>query len=345
MNYDSYQDDSYGNADPQSTRGFKDYFRWFLRRFWIFLTTLFGGFFLGRVSAVPAATDDEETTEALDAGVGTRDVEIESADDEETGDEASRAEILSHRMFPARNDGAVLNAFSRRLPRQLPQRRSQRWQSSRRGSGFDLRRNIRRALQRDGEMFELFRRRRKLKQRPICLLIDISGSMKGQSEDFLRLAHIVVQRAERAEVFTLGTRLTRVTKALRNRHRDATLAEVAGLVSDFDGGTRIGDAMQALLSVPKFAVCLRGAAVIVLSDGLERGDPDAMVDAAARISRMAWRLDWLSPLASDEDFVPRTEALRLSLRSFDSLSGAGSLESVATHILDLAVPSLRRRAA
>ena len=306
---------------------------------------LFDGFFLGRVMAVPAPAEEDESVEALDAGIGTQDIEIDSADDEETGDEASRAETLSHRTFPPRDASRVLTSFSRRLPGRLPLRRSQRWQRNRRGEGFDLRRNMRKALARDGEFFELFRRRRKLKQRPITLLLDVSGSMKEQSEEFLHLAHIVVQRSERAEVFTLGTRLTRVTKALQNRDRNAALADVAGLVADFDGGTRIGDALQAMLSVPRFAVCLRGAAVVVLSDGLERGDPGAMVDAVARISRSAWRLDWLSPLASSEDFEPRTEALRLSLGYFDSLAGAGNVEIVADHILSLASAPQRRRAA
>lgn len=306
---------------------------------------LFDGFFLGRVATAPGEPDDDASTEAFDAGQSELEIEVETSDDEETGDEASRAEVLSHRTFQQTDPGEVLNSFLRRLPARLPRRRSQRWRPDRHGAGFDLRRNMRKALQRDGELFDLHRRSRKLKPRPLVLLIDVSGSMKDQSEDFMRLAHIVVHRAARAEVFTLGTRLTRVTKALETRNQEEGLQDVAGLVADFDGGTRIGDALQALLSVPRFAVSLRGAAVVVLSDGLERGDPSAMVDAVARISRMAWRLDWLSPLASAQDFEPRTEALRLSLNHFDDLSGAGDIAAVADHILDLAEPKLRWRAA
>ncbi|MEP0944223.1 MAG: VWA domain-containing protein [Rhizobiaceae bacterium] len=314
------------------------------RERWSEYDALFNAFFLGKSVPVFAEDDSSDEAEAYDADEGSRDIEVDG-DNDEAGQETSRGETLSHRQFLPRDPAEVLTQMARRLPRTLPTRSSRRWRSSRRGEGFDLRKNLRKAMQRDGEIFELARRQRRLKQRPLALLIDVSGSMKEQSEDFLRLAHTVVQSADRAEVFTLGTRLTRVTKPLRDRDRDTALGEISGLVADFDGGTRIGDALQALLAVPRFAVSLRGASVVVLSDGLERGEPDAMVDAVARMSRMAWRLDWLSPLAGSEDFKPRTAALGQSLVHLDTLAGGGSLEAVADHVLRLADPAQRRRAA
>lgn len=200
-----------------------------------------------------------------------------------------------------------------------------------------MRRSLREAVKRDGEVFELFRTRRKTRQRPITLLIDVSGSMQQQSQDIMRFAHTLKQVGQRVEVFTFGTRLTRITKALSDKNVDRALSRVGGLVSDFDGGTRIGDALQALLAVPRFASTLRGACVVVVSDGLERGEPDAMLDAVMKISRSAWRIDWLTPLAGDTDFTPRTEALTAVLPYLDSLSDGSSITSIASHVLELAV--------
>ena len=133
----------------------------------------------------------------------------------------------------------------------------------------------------------------------MLLLIDVSGSMKARTEDNLRLAHALTQARRRVEVFTFGTRLTRVTRPMRLKRREQALAAAAQMVSDWDGGTRIGDALKAFLAVPRFAGYARGAVVLIVSDGLERGDPAAMRDAVAKLSRRAWRLSWLTPLAAD----------------------------------------------
>jgi hypothetical protein len=194
---------------------------------------------------------------------------------------------------------------------------------------------LRQAVRRDGEVFELLQTRRKTRLRPITLLIDVSGSMQDQSDETMRFAHALKMAAGRAEVFTFGTRLTRITRALADKNADRALARVSALVADFDGGTRIGDALDALLAVPRFAGTMRGALVLVLSDGLERGDPAVMVDALRRISRMAWRVEWLSPLAGDEDYVPRTEALAAALPYLDGLSDGSRTEAICNRVLTL----------
>ena len=114
--------------------------------------------------------------------------------------------------------------------------------------------------------------------------------------------HTLVQHGSRVEAFTLGTRLTRVTRALRVRNRRQALALAATLVADWDGGTRLGDALQAFLGVPAFVSHTRGAFVIVLSDGLERGSTEALRGAVERLSRLAWSVLWLNPLASGAGF-------------------------------------------
>ena len=130
---------------------------------------------------------------------------------------------------------------------------------AKRGGGFDLQRSLRDSMRTDGEVIRLRRRERQLRPRAILLLIDVSGSMKARSDAHLRFAHALVHAAPRVEVFTFGTRLTRLTRALRLKNREQALAVAADLVADWDGGTRIGDALAAFLAVPRFAGYARGA--------------------------------------------------------------------------------------
>jgi hypothetical protein len=132
-----------------------------------------------------------------------------------------------------------------------------------------------------------------------------------------------------------------VTRPLRLKRREQALFATAHLVSDWDGGTRIGDALQAFLAVPRFAAYARGAATVVLSDGLERGDVSALRDAVAKLSRQAWRLSWLTPLAAGPGFKPQTEALIAIQRFVDDLVDGGSAAAVVSHVLSLG----RRKAA
>ena len=142
-------------------------------------------------------------------------------------------------------------------------------------------------------------------------------------------------------MFTFGTRLTRLTRALRLKNREQALALAADLVADWDGGTRIGDALAAFLAVPRFAGYARGALVLVLSDGLERGDPAQMIRAVGHLAARAWRIDWLTPLAAATDYRPETAALRAVLPMLDSVANGATTERLCRHVLDLS----RRRAA
>ena len=126
-----------------------------------------------------------------------------------------------------------------------------------------------------------------------------------------------------------------MTRALRLKRREQALVAAANLVSDWDGGTRIGDALQAFLAVPRFGGYARGAMVVVLSEGLERGDLAALRDAFARLSRRAWRLSWLTPLSVGNGFVPQTEALIAIRRFVDDMVDGGSSAAVVTHMLSL----------
>lgn len=293
---------------------------------------LFDAFFLGHTVAGVMEGEDEEV-EAHEPSGAVEQIE-EGEDEDQPGVEATAAERLGHRDFAPADPAEALARFARLAPARLPRRRSYRHAKAPRGRLLDMRRTLREAARRDGEVFTLARRVRKTRQRRIVLLIDVSGSMTERTEDALRFAHALSRAAERFEAFTLGTRLTRVTPALRARNAERALERVSALVADIDGGTRIGEALQAFLAVPRYAGFARGAAVIVLSDGLERGGPEAMTDAVRRLSRMAWRIDWLSPLAT-AGYAPETAGLAAILPHIDSLDDGADIAAIAEHVLGL----------
>lgn len=297
---------------------------------------LFRMVFLGQTLAAPTSSDgDEEELQAFDDRDGTMEPP-EAEDLHESGAEAVRSELLSVRRFAALGEAEALRHFRRRAPNDLPKRRSRRLIAGGSGGKIDMRRALREAVKRDGEVVQLPTLARKVRQRRVLLLIDISGSMKAQTDTYLRFAHTLARATERLEVFTIGTRLTRVTRALRHANRDQALETASTLVADWDGGTRLGDALAAFLSVPRFAAFARGALVVVLSDGLERGDPAAMTGAVERLSRHAWSILWLTPLAGDHQYVPQTEALQAISPFIDRLGDGSTAPRLCHEVLGFA---------
>jgi uncharacterized protein with von Willebrand factor type A (vWA) domain len=295
---------------------------------------LFRIHFLGGEEIRGDEGEDEEVVRLQEEGRGDEAPPL--ADEANvSGEMAVRAEALAERRFGSSGPSDALRRLAREAPGRLPRRRGHRRMRARRGPWADLRRTLRESARNDGEVMRLGRLKRRARLRKMLLLIDVSGSMKARSEDNLRLAHTLVQAAPNVEVFTFGTRLTRVTRALRLKHREQALAAAAHLVSDWDGGTRIGDALQAFLAVPRFGGYARGAVVVILSDGLERGDLSALRDAVAKLSRRAWRLSWLTPLAVGAGFVPQTEALIAIRRFVDDMVDGGSSAAVVAHVLSL----------
>ena len=295
---------------------------------------LFRAWFHGEFAPVPRESEDETEVRVHDEGGATHELPDEP-DLGESGQSATAAEMLGDRRFRAETAIERLRRFAREAPERLPRRRGLRRRRARKGDTVDLPRALRTAVRHGGDTPVLPWRRRKLRQRRILLLVDVSGSMKEQTENVLRFAHVLYHAAERMEGFTLGTRLTRITAAIRLRNADSALAKASALVPDFDGGTRIGDALAAFLAVPRFAGFARGAAVVVLSDGLERDGPDAMTAAVARLSRLAWRVSWLTPLAADPEYRPETTALSAIAPLLDDLGDGSSPEALCRHMLSL----------
>ncbi|MEQ1955668.1 VWA domain-containing protein [Mesorhizobium sp. CN2-181] len=295
----------------------------------------FRAFFHGEIENLVEAEGEEET--GIKDDVGEQKQEVDIRRDDESGETASAAERLGLRDFGRGQD--ALAEFRRELPAALPVRRSFRNVRTHGRAKLDLRRSLREIVTADGDVPVPLFRERQLVPRKLLILIDISGSMKLWTEDYLRLAHTVVQAAPGAEIFTFGTRLTRITGPLRLRGRKQALARASALVEDWDGGTRIGPVLLAFLSVPRFSAFARGAGVVILSDGLERGDHAEMETAMRRISARAWRLSLATPLAGDSRFRPQTAALKAILPVLDDLVDGSSLSTLTKFILSLAQPA------
>ena len=294
---------------------------------------IFDGVFLGRAFAAPAEGSPEDLPQSFDAG----DLGLmpEPQEDDPSGADATTAERLFARALTTGDEGQMLRAFARALPRHLPRRRARRTTAGK-GRLPDAARAFREMLRRDGELSHLPTRHRITRQRRVLMLIDVSGSMKAGTDGALRLAHALVRGGERVEVFTLGTRLTRVTRALHHPNAEQALALASGLVADWDGGTRLGEAMAVFLSVPRFASFARGALAVVLSDGLERGGPEALISAMGRLDGLAWSTLWLSPLAADPAYRPETGAMRAILPVIDRIGNGAAPGAIAREILGFA---------
>lgn len=292
----------------------------------------FQSYFYGNTSAVVEGDADEETRVKDDGGAD--DERIETEQQQEGGELFSALEQLSTRDF--QRDDDRLTAFRHQLSSALPARRSFRTVRTHSRGKLDLRRSLREIVSADGDVPSPLLRRRQTVPRKLLLLIDVSGSMKLHTADYLKLAHAAVQGADRAEIFTFGTRLTRITTALRVRDQDQALARAAAQVDDWDGGTRMGPTLLAFLSVPRFSSFARGAAVVILSDALERGDHAELETAMRRLSARAFRLSLATPLAGDRRFRPETAALSAILPVLDDLVDGSTLAGLTDFILSLA---------
>ena len=308
--------------------------------------TLFRSYFYGD-AGTPAKGEyeghDQDKTHVKDTGKERRD-QTEGLRVEEGGALSSSTERLTIRTFDAESENEELMRFRRALANALPMRRSFRTVRTKSHGSVDLRRSLRQIVRTDGDIPEPPLRRRQSVVRKMLLLIDVSGSMKLHTTDHLKIAHAVVQTAKPAEVFTFGTRLTRITPSLRIRDLDQALSSAASRVDDWDGGTRIGPTLLAFLAVPRFAAFARGAAIVIFSDALERGDHTEMETAIRRLAARSFRVSLCTPLAGDPRFRPETAALRAILPMLDDLVDGSSIIGLTKFILSLGRPVPRAEA-
>jgi hypothetical protein len=173
----------------------------------------------------------------------------------------------------------------------------------------------------------------------LILILDVSGSMSDYSRNLLQFAYSTRRAVSRVEVFCFGTRLTRITKALERRRPDDALDEAAKTVFDWEGGTRIGDSLDAFVRGWGRRGMSRGAIVVICSDGLDRGDPAVLAGAMERLSRLSHRVVWMNPHKGDNrDFRPTTLGMMVAAPHIDLLLSGhdlASLEQLAELLPDL----------
>jgi uncharacterized protein with von Willebrand factor type A (vWA) domain len=153
--------------------------------------------------------------------------------------------------------------------------------------------------------------------RPLVLILDVSGSMSPYSRALMQFGFAAMAVGRRVEVFCFGTRLTRVTRTLRTKDPDRALKDIAGIVHDWEGGTRIGDSLHELLNRYGQHGFLRGAVVVLCSDGLERGDPDALAAEMSRLARLAHKVVWVNPLKGSPLYQPLARGMSAALPHVD----------------------------
>jgi uncharacterized protein len=247
---------------------------------------------------------------------------------------ASERERLRRRRFDRAtpDELAAIAQLLQRLEVAVPHRVSRRTRPGRSGE-LDLPRTLERALAADGELIDRAWRSRRQEPRRLVLLLDVSGSMAPYARALLRFG-IAARRAadreasRRVEVFAFGTRLTRLSDELAAREPDVALATAARRVLDWDGGTRIGACVDELVRTWGRRGVLRGAVVVVCSDGLERGDPAQLAAAMARLGRQAHRVVWVNPLAGDTRFEPSQRGMAAALPHVDRLLPGHDLASL-----------------
>jgi uncharacterized protein with von Willebrand factor type A (vWA) domain len=253
-----------------------------------------------------------------------------STDDPVVRAVASDVEVLRHR------DVATLSAAERSrmaamfasLPVRPPRRRTSRHQRWHRGT-VDAPRTLRASLRHMGEPAEVAWRRRGNKPRRVVLLVDVSGSMSGYADALLRLAHRLTHGGGVVETFTVGTRLTHVTRALRGQDAERALVAAGETVPDWSGGTRLGETLKIFMDRWGQRGLARGAVVVVFSDGWERGDPTQLAEQMARLNRVAHRVVWVNPHRGKHGYEPVQQGVVAALPYVDDFVAGHSLATYA----------------
>ena len=300
---------------------------------WLELRTV-----LPQVEVVLALDNGEEPVDADAPGETHSDVPVVAV-------RWSAIETLRHRDFaaysPAEFDEARRLMSDLRLAAAL--RRSRRLRPSHRQTGRpDLRRTVRAALRSGGEPIHRPALRRGDRPRRLVLLLDVSGSMEPYARAFVRFLHAAVIGRTRVEAFALGTRLTRVTRELATRDPDAAIAAAARRVVDWSGGTRLGECLREFNDRWGVRGMARGATVVILSDGWDRGAPEALTEQMIRLRRVAHSIVWVNPLKASPGYAPLAQGMAAALPYVDEFVEGHSLAALETLIAVVADPRGRQ---
>ena len=286
--------------------------------------------------AVETATFEEQQ-ESITLLVDNEDANTDDSSAEPIEDENtialrfSKIETLREKDFAAYNQLELREAeqFMASLRLAGPPKKSLRlMKTNRHGARHDIRRTMRATLQHDGEPIERYWREPSTKLRRLVVLLDISGSMEPYARALLRFMHAAVVGRQRVEAFTFGTRLTRITKELTSRDPDKALAQTSAQVSDWSGGTRLGECLQSFNDNWGVGGMARGSIFVILSDGWDRGDPKVLADQMSRLSRVAYRVIWVNPLKVSPGYAPLARGMAAAMPYIDEFVEGHSLEAL-----------------
>lgn len=210
--------------------------------------------------------------------------------------------------------------------------------SSTRTSRPDLRRTVRAAMRSGGEPMRRHHLRAGSRYRRLVLLLDVSGSMEPYARALIRFVHAAVAGRQKVEAFALGTRLTRLTRELSSRDPDEALRRSARRVSDYGGGTRLGDGLRVFNDEWGQRGMARGAVVVVLSDGWDRGDPDVLGEQMQRLHRVAHKVIWVNPLKVTPGYAPLARGMAAALPHVDAFVEGHSLAAIEQLAAEIAAP-------
>lgn len=295
---------------------------------------LFDLWFRGQRPSIPGPNMSTAQARELRpvASLGSPDAapEHDEREDEVLRVAASAAEVLRHRDVGdlTSDEREEVHRLIALLAPRVGTRRTLR-RSPRGSDRVDVRRTVRQLLKDGGEPGALRYTGRREKPRRLVLLLDVSGSMAPYADALLRFGHAAVRATPgTTEVFTLGTRLTRVTRQLRLRDPDLALSAAGAAIPDWSGGTRLGEALQAFLDLWGQRGTARRSVVVIASDGWERGDAVLLGEQMQRLARLAHRVVWVNPHRGKSGFAPVTGGMVAALPHLDELVAGHSLESL-----------------
>ena len=243
---------------------------------------------------------------------------------------ASDEELLGHKSFDALepHELAQLYRLMSRLELATPRRRTRRYEKGRHGEHIDLRRTLRASLRTGGDPIRLARRHRRVARRRLVMLCDISGSMEPYARAYLQFLTCAAGSGPNAEAFVFATRLTRLTRALASRNPERAIQRAAAAAPDWSSGTRIGGALKEFNDRHGRRGMARGAVVVILSDGWERGDPMLVGREMERLARLAHRIVWVNPRVSAGAFSVQSGGMLAALPYCDALVSGHNFQAL-----------------
>ena len=312
-------------SDPKDIPVYDEVFQRYWGRFW---------------DAGGSIVEQEQVAIGFDSGVDELD-EAEGDSETEEDSEAEEDQIIAVRYSHA--EVLADKDFSKCTPEELAEMTSlfaqlrlggakvmsRRLRPSLHARGpLDIRQTVSRGLRTSGELLRWYHAQPRQRLRRLVLLVDVSGSMASYARALLRFTHAAVAARRRVEVFAIGTRLTRLTRELATHDPDAALASAADAVMDWSGGTRLGDALAEFNTRWGIPGMARGAVVVILSDGWDRGDPETISEQMIRLQRAAHKLIWVNPLKATPDYAPLARGMAAALPHVDHFVSGHSFNAL-----------------